>query len=154
MSGQPSADAAELLRRHGLNVTAQRLAIVRAVSSIAHGTADDVAEAVRNEIGSISRQAVYDGLGALVDKGLVRRIEPAGSPARYEARVGDNHHHIVCRACGAVADVDCAVGEAPCLDASDDHGFSIDEAEVIYWGLCPDCSTAAADGRASPQERA
>jgi Fe2+ or Zn2+ uptake regulation protein len=97
---------------------------------------------VRDRIGHISMQAVYDALNALTAAGLVRRIEPAGSPARFEGRLGDNHHHVVCRSCGAVADVDCAVGEAPCLTASDDHGFSIDEAEVIYWSLCPDCSTA------------
>lgn len=145
MSAQPRLEAAELLRRHGLQVTAQRLAVVRAVSSAAHGTADDVAEAARVEIGAISRQAVYDALGALVEKGLVRRIAPAGSPARYEARVGDNHHHLICRSCGGIVDVDCAAGVAPCLQAADAHGYEIDEAEVIYWGRCPACR-AAADG--------
>ncbi len=145
MPGQPTdaTDAADLLRRHGLQVTAQRLAVVRAVTDGAHGTADDVAEAVRSEIGAISRQAVYDALGALVEKGLVRRIAPAGSPARYETRVGDNHHHLICRGCGGIVDDDCAVGAAPCLEAADDHGYEIDAAEVIYWGRCPACRAAA-----------
>lgn len=145
MHAQPPAEAADLLRRHGLQVTAQRLAVMRAVSAEAHGTADDVAEAVRAEIGAISRQAVYDALGALVEKRLVRRIEPSGSPARYEARVDDNHHHLICRSCGGIVDVDCAVGAAPCLTAAEDHGYEIDEAEVIYWGRCPACR-ATADG--------
>ena len=136
------ADPAELLRQGGYRVTGQRLAVLRAVSTEPHVTADAVAEAVRAEMGAISVQAVYDALGVLVDVGLVRRIQPAGSPARFEARVSDNHHHVICRSCGRTDDVDCAVGEAPCLTASDDHGFSIDEAEVIYWGVCPDCSTA------------
>jgi Fur family transcriptional regulator, stress-responsive regulator len=136
------ADPAELLRQGGYRVTGQRLAVLRAVSTEPHVTADAVMEAVRAEMGAISVQAVYDALGVLVDVGLVRRIQPAGSPARFEARVSDNHHHVICRNCGRTDDVDCAVGEAPCLTASDDHGFSIDEAEVIYWGLCPDCSTA------------
>ena len=136
------ADPAELLRQGGYRVTGQRLAVLRAVSTEPHVTADAVAEAVRAEMGAISVQAVYDALGVLVDVGLVRRIQPAGSPARFEARVSDNHHHVICRSCGRTDDVDCAVGEAPCLTASDDHGFSIDEAEVIYWGLCPDCSPA------------
>lgn len=130
---------AELLRHHGLQVTAQRLAVLRAVSTRPHGTADDIAEFVRAEIGTISRQAVYDALGVLSEKGLIRRIQPAGSPARYEDRVGDNHHHLICRGCGRTVDVDCAVGHAPCLDAADDSGFEIDEAEVVYWGRCPDC---------------
>jgi Fe2+ or Zn2+ uptake regulation protein len=136
------ADPAELLRQGGYRVTGQRLAVLRAVSAQPHVTADAVAETVRTEMGAISVQAVYDALGVLVDVGLVRRIQPAGSPARFEARVSDNHHHVICRSCGRTDDVDCAVGFAPCLTASDDHGFSIDEAEVIYWGLCPDCSTA------------
>lgn len=139
MSAQPQLEPAALLRQHGVQVTAQRLAVLRAVSGRPHGTADEVAEAVRSEIGAISRQGVYDALGALVDKGLLRRIEPAGSPARYEHRVHDNHHHVVCRGCGEIVDVDCAVGHAPCLDPSDDHGYAIDEAEVIYWGRCPAC---------------
>ena len=132
-------DAERLLRRHGLQVTAQRLAVLRAMATHPHATADELADDVRASIGSISRQAVYDTLGTLVDRRLARRIQPAGSPARYEDRVGDNHHHLVCRACGIMVDVDCAVGEAPCLTADDDHGFAIDEAEVIYWGYCPDC---------------
>ena len=132
-------DAERLLRRHGLQVTAQRLAVLRAVSTHPHATADELADDVRGSIGSISRQAVYDTLGTLVEKGLARRIQPARSPARYEDRVGDNHHHLVCRTCGVTVDIDCAVGEAPCLTAEDDHGFEIEEAEVIYWGYCPDC---------------
>jgi Fe2+ or Zn2+ uptake regulation protein len=132
-------DSADLLRRHGLQVTAQRLAVLAAVSGWPHGTADDVARAVRAEIGVISRQAVYDALGVLADKGLIRRIQPAGSPARYEDRTGDNHHHLICRLCGLMVDVDCAVGAAPCLTPADDSGYEIDEAEVVYWGRCPDC---------------
>jgi Fur family ferric uptake transcriptional regulator len=134
----------QLLRQHGLQVTAQRLAIMRAVSARPHSTADVLTHDVRGVIGSISRQAVYDTLGVLVDKNLVRRIQPAGSPARYEDRVADNHHHLVCRGCGTMFDIDCAVGAAPCLTADDDHGFDIDEAEVIYWGHCPSCGNAAA----------
>jgi len=133
------ADPADLLRTHGIQVTAQRLAVLRAVAGQPHITADGVAEIVRTEIGAISRQSVYDALGVLVAEGLVRRIQPAGSPARFEARVGDNHHHVICRVCGRTADVDCAVGFAPCLTAADTMGFDIDEAEVIYWGRCPDC---------------
>ena len=138
----PPAEPADLLRQHGLQVTAQRLAVLRAVSGKPHGTADEVAEVVRNEIGAISRQAVYDALGILVAKGLLRRIQPSGSPARYEHRVGDNHHHLVCRACGQIVDVDCAAGMTPCLDASDGRGYEIDEAEVTYWGRCPPCQEA------------
>ena len=119
--------------------------MLRAVPSESHVTADEVAESVRAEVGSISLQGVYDALAALADAGLVRRIQPAGSPALFEARVADNHHHVICRSCGQVADVDCAVGDAPCLTAEDDHGFQIDEAEVVYWGLCPQCSAAASD---------
>lgn len=130
------------LRQHGVQVTAQRLAILRALDEHQHATADVIADDVRARIGSISRQAVYDSLGVLAEKGLVRRIQPAGSPARYEDRVGDNHHHLICRGCGLMFDIDCAVGEVPCLTADDDHGFEIDEAEVIYWGHCPDCATA------------
>jgi len=142
MSDAPHLEPADLLRHHGVQVTAQRLAVLRAVSGRPHGTADEVARLVRTEIGSISRQAVYDALGVLVDKGLLRRIQPAGSPARYERRVGDNHHHLVCRTCGRTVDVDCAVGSAPCLDAAHDAGYEIDEAEVIYWGRCPACRDA------------
>ena len=134
-----SSDPADLLRQHGIQVTAQRLAVFRAVSGQPHVTVDRVAEVVRAEIGAISHQSVYDALGILVANGLVRRIQPAGSPARFEARVGDNHHHLICRICGRVVDVDCAVGSAPCLTAADDQGFEIDEAEVAYWGRCPDC---------------
>ncbi len=122
-----------------MQVTAQRLAVLRAVGAHPHCTADDVAEAVHDEIGTISRQSVYDSLGMLADKGLIRRIQPARSPARYEDRVGDNHHHLICRACGRMVDVDCAVGYTPCLTAADDSGYEIDEAEVIYWGRCPRC---------------
>ena len=143
VSGHQESDPAERLRRHGLQVTAQRLAVLRAASGRPHGTADDIEELVRADIGSISRQAVYDALGTLSEKGLLRRIQPARSPARYEDRVDDNHHHLVCRDCGRTVDVDCAVGRRPCLKAVDDHGFSIDEAEVIYWGSCPDCRRAA-----------
>jgi Fur family ferric uptake transcriptional regulator len=135
-----SPDPAQRLRRHGLQVTAQRLAVLRAVSNRPHSTADEIEPLVRAEIGAISRQAVYDALGALTEAGLVRRIQPARSPARYEDRVDDNHHHLVCRTCGLTVDVDCAVGRRPCLEASDDHGFVIDEAEVIYWGVCPSCT--------------
>ncbi|MBX3438927.1 MAG: transcriptional repressor [Planctomycetaceae bacterium] len=136
-------EPAKLLREHGLQVTAQRLAVLRAVSERPHSTAENVAEDVRAEIGAISRQAVYDALGMLAEKGLIRRIQPAGSPALYENRVGDNHHHVICRNCGRTADVDCAVGETPCLTAADDSGYKIDEAEVIYWGTCPQCQAAA-----------
>lgn len=131
----------QILRQHGLQVTAQRLAVMRAVSARPHATADEVADDVRGAIGAVSRQAVYDTLGVLTDKHLIRRIQPAGSAARYEDRVGDNHHHLICRGCGVMFDVDCAVGAMPCLTATDDHGFEIDEAEVIYWGRCPDCRT-------------
>ena len=137
------ADPADLLRQRGYRVTGQRLAVLRAVSSAPHVTADAVAETVRAELGAISTQAVYDVLGVLVDVGLVRRIQPAGSPARFEVRVRDNHHHVICRLCGRTDDVDCAVGSAPCLTAVDDRGYEIDEAEVIYWGRCPDCQSRA-----------
>jgi Fur family transcriptional regulator, stress-responsive regulator len=133
------ADPADVLRERGFRVTAQRLAVMRAVSGDPHVTADAVAERVRAEIGFISLQAVYDVLNVLVDVGLIRRIQPAGSPARFEARVSDNHHHVICRDCGRTDDVDCAVGYAPCLTAADDMGYEIDEAEVIYWGHCPQC---------------
>lgn len=145
---------AEMLRSHGLQVTAQRLAVLAAVSDRPHGTADDIAKAVREQIGVISRQAVYDALAALADKGLVRRIQPAGSPARYEDRAGDNHHHLICRVCGQMVDVDCAVGYAPCLTAADDSGYEIDEAEVIYWGRCPTCLAQAPAPPETQQETA
>ena len=139
-------DAAQLLRGRGVRVTAQRVAVLQAVAARPHLTADEVDRAVRDELGTVSRQAVYDVLGTLSEHGLVRRIQPAGSPARYEDRVGDNHHHLICRSCGRTVDVDCAVGVRPCLTASDDAGFEIDEAEVIYWGRCPDCVTASPAG--------
>lgn len=132
-------DPSVFLREHGLQITAQRVAVLRAVGGRPHSTAEDIAEEVRLGIGVISRQAVYDSLNLLVQKGLVRRIQPAGSPALYEDRVNDNHHHMICRGCGKTADVDCAVGVAPCLSVSGESGFRIDEAEVIYWGTCPDC---------------
>ncbi|CAL9277843.1 MULTISPECIES: Fur family transcriptional regulator [Streptomyces] len=135
------AVAAEL-RGAGLRVTAARAALLDTVRRGDHLDAEAIADGVRRRVGHISLQAVYEALHALTAAGLVRRIQPPGGPARFEGRVGDNHHHVLCRSCGALADVDCAVGEAPCLTASDDHGFSIDEAEVIYRGLCPDCSTS------------
>jgi Fe2+ or Zn2+ uptake regulation protein len=133
---------AEVLRGAGLRVTAARVALLDTVREGDHLGVEAITAGVRDRVGHVSLQAVYEALHALTAAGLVRRIEPAGSPALFERRVGDNHHHIVCRSCGVVADVDCAVGEAPCLTASDDHGFSIDEAEVVYWGLCPGCSTS------------
>jgi len=138
-----SDSAAALLREHGVQVTAQRLAIMRFVAEHPHSTADELGDEVRSHLGAISRQAVYDSLGMLVDKQLIRRIQPAGSAARYENRVGDNHHHLICRDCRTMYDIDCATGEVPCLTAEDDHGFEIDEAEVIYWGRCPTCRSAA-----------
>jgi Fur family transcriptional regulator, stress-responsive regulator len=134
-------DATALLRGASLRVTRPRLAVLEAVAGNPHADTDAISAAVRAAIGTVSTQAVYDVLHALTDAGLVRRIEPAGSPARFEMRVGDNHHHVVCRGCGAIADVDCAVGHRPCLEASDTRGFVIDEAEVTYWGTCPDCSS-------------
>jgi len=139
----PPADA---LRSAGLRVTAARVAILEAVRSGDHLVAEAVAERVRQRVGTVSTQAVYEALHALTKAGLLRRIEPAGSPARYEGRIGDNHHHLVCRRCGAITDVDCAVGRAPCLEPSADAGYQIDEAEVIYWGLCPSCRRSAAEG--------
>ena len=142
MTASRSPATAEELRGAGLRVTAARVALLETVRDGDHLGVEAIASEVRDRIGHISLQAVYDALYALTGAGLIRRLEPAGSAARFEGRVGDNHHHVVCRSCGVVADVDCAVGEAPCLTASDDHGFSVSEAEVIYWGLCPDCSTA------------
>ena len=132
-------DPANVLREQGIYVTAQRLAVLRVVGSQPHSIAEQVLQGVRDEIGSISRQSVYDTLNTLSDLGLLRRIQPMGSPARYETRTGDNHHHVICRVCARVEDVDCAVGKRPCLDASDACGFDIDEAEVVYWGRCPTC---------------
>ena len=142
MDHDATPDPADLLRSHGVQVTAQRLAVLGAVADHPHGTTDDIAAAALDRLGAVSRQAVYDALAVLAGKGLVRRIQPAGSAARYEARVGDNHHHVVCRVCGRMADVDCAVDETPCLTASEDWGFEIDEAEVVYWGRCPECLAA------------
>ncbi|MHC9295186.1 Fur family transcriptional regulator [Mycobacterium sp. LTG2003] len=132
-------DPKALLRAVGLRVTAPRVAVLEALAAQPHSTADDVAGRVRQNLGSVSTQAVYDVLRACVNAGLVRRIEPAGSSARYETRTGDNHHHLVCRVCGRVADVDCTVGETPCLEPSHLGGFTVDEAEVVFWGLCADC---------------
>ena len=132
-------DPKALLRAVGLRVTAPRVAVLEALAAEPHSTADDVAGRVRQNLGSVSTQAVYDVLRACVNAGLVRRIEPAGSSARYETRTGDNHHLLVCRVCGRVADVDCAVGETPCLEPSDLAGFTVDEAEVVFWGVCADC---------------
>ncbi|MEU8861550.1 Fur family transcriptional regulator [Streptomyces umbrinus] len=134
---------AEELRGVGLRVTAARVALLETVRSGDHLGVEAIASGVRDRVGHISLQAVYEALHALTAAGLIRRLEPPGSPARFEGRVGDNHHHLVCRTCGVVVDVDCAVGHAPCLTASDDRGFAIDEAEVIYWGLCPACSTTS-----------
>lgn len=144
MAAQSTVDRIGVLRQHGVQVSAQRLAVLRAATDQPHRTADEIAKVVRAELGSISRQAVYDALGTLTEKGLLRRIQPAGSPARYEGRVGDNHHHLICRSCNRMVDVDCAVGLTPCLTAAKDFGYEIDEAEVIYWGRCPDCVAQAA----------
>ncbi|MEV0585105.1 Fur family transcriptional regulator [Nonomuraea sp. NPDC050310] len=143
MTASQQPTTAEELRGAGLRVTAARVALLEAVRKGDHLGVEALASGVRERVGHVSLQAVYEGLHALTAAGLIRRIEPPGSPALFEGRVGDNHHHIVCRSCGAVADVDCAVGAAPCLTASDDHGFSIDEAEVIYWGLCRNCSSVS-----------
>ena len=142
MTASLTPGTAAELRGAGLRVTAARVALLEAVREGDHLGVEAIASQVRDRIGHVSLQAVYEALHALTAAGLIRRIEPDGSPARFEGRIGDNHHHVVCRSCGAVADVDCAVGDAPCLTASDDRGFSIDEAQVIYWGLCPACSTA------------
>jgi len=146
-------EAETLLRDAGLRVTRPRLAVLGAVHSHPHSDTDTIVGAVRLDSGEVSTQAVYDVLRALTSAGLVRRIEPSGSVARYETRVGDNHHHVVCRSCGAIGDVDCATGETPCLTASDDHGFRIDEAEVIYWGLCRECQRADRDNRSTTVTR-
>jgi Fur family ferric uptake transcriptional regulator len=130
-----------MLREVALRVTRPRVAVLGAVFAHPHADTDSLIIAARRELPDVSHQTVYDALRALTDAGLVRRIQPAGSVARYESRVGDNHHHVVCRSCGAIDDVDCAVGETPCLTASDDRGYVLDEAEVTYWGLCPSCST-------------
>jgi Fe2+ or Zn2+ uptake regulation protein len=138
-----TTDAEQMLREASLRVTRPRLAVLTAVYDHPHADTEAIIGVVRRELGEVSTQAVYDVLRALTTAGLIRRIEPAGSVPRYESRVGDNHHHVVCRGCGAIADVDCAVDNTPCLTASQDHGYTIDEAEVTYWGLCPTCSTAS-----------
>ena len=140
MTEPQTPSIAEELRGAGLRVTAARAALLVTVREGDHLGVEAIAAGVRDRVGHISLQAVYDALDALTAVGLIRRIEPAGGAPRFEGRIGDNHHHVVCRSCGVVADVDCATGEAPCLTASDDHGYAIDEAEVVYWGLCPDCS--------------
>jgi Fur family transcriptional regulator, stress-responsive regulator len=136
-----STDYVRMLREHDLQVTAQRLAVLRAVTEHPHGTANDIADDVRRTIGTISRQSVYDTLTLLTERDIIRRIQPAGSSARYEDRIGDNHHHLVCRSCDRLVDVDCAVGEVPCLIPVDAGDFLVDEAEVTYWGICPACQT-------------
>lgn len=132
---------ADYLRQNGINATPQRVAVLRAISSHPHVTADGVIDAAQQLLGTVSRQAVYDTLGLLSEQGLIRRIQPVGSPALYEDRINDNHHHLICRDCALVVDVDCAVGDTPCLTAADGMGFAIDEAEVAYWGLCPNCQS-------------
>ena len=142
MAPSQTPTSAEVLRGAGLRVTAARVALLETLGDDHHLGVEAITAGVRERVGHVSPQAVYEALHALTAAGLVRRIEPAGSPALFERRVGDNHHHLVCRSCGAVTDVDCVIGEAPCLTASDTHGFLIDEAEVTFWGLCPDCSAA------------
>lgn len=139
MSSPSAVDPVSTLREHDLQVTAQRLAVLRAVDTRPHGTANEIAEEVRLEIGAISRQSVYDTLTLLSERGIIGRVQPSGSSMRYERRVGDNHHHLVCRRCDRMVDVDCAVGEMPCLVPSDSGDFVVDEAEVVYWGVCPQC---------------
>ena len=146
----PDTDAEHLLRAASLRVTRPRVAVLTAVYAHPHADTDSVLRAVRHVLPEVSHQAVYDCLATLTSAGLVRRIQPAGSVARYESRVGDNHHHLVCRSCGAIADVDCAVGQTPCLTASDDRGYALDEAEVVYWGRCPACSTVSGRLPSSP----
>ena len=146
-----SSDLVRMLRKHDLQVTAQRLAVLRAVNEHPHATAGDIADDVRRTIGTISRQSVYDTLTLLTERDIVRRIQPAGSSARYEDRIGDNHHHLVCRNCDRLVDVDCAVGEVPCLIPVDAGDFVVDEAEVTYWGICPECQTAT-DPRPEPAQ--
>ena len=141
-AAQARPDLEQVLRQAGLRVTRPRLAVLAAVRGIPHADTDSVIGAVRQDLPDVSHQAVYDSLKALSEAGLVRRLQPPGSVARYEGRVGDNHHHLVCRSCGTIVDVDCAVGEVPCLTVADDHGFTVDEAEVIFWGLCPACASA------------
>jgi Fur family transcriptional regulator, stress-responsive regulator len=144
-------DTQELLRGVALRVSRPRVAVLNAVHSHPHADTDSIIQVTRRELPEVSHQAVYDVLRALSDAGLLRRIQPAGSVARYEARIGDNHHHVVCRSCGAIEDVDCAAGETPRLHPSDHHGFSVDEAEVVYWGLCPSCSATVPDPASAPK---
>ncbi len=151
MVGAMASDFEAQLRAVSLRVTRPRLAVLSALRDHPHVDTDTVIALVRADHPTVSHQAVYDVLRALTGAGLVRRIQPAGATARYETRVGDNHHHVVCRSCGAIADVDCAVGHAPCLTASDDHGFVVDEAEVVYWGTCPDCATGTLQQSASSE---
>ena len=146
------ADHTSLLRAKGVYVTAPRLATLRAIGERPHQSADAIVATVRNEIGSVSRQSVYDTLNTLTELGLLRRIQPMGSPARYETRTGDNHHHVICRSCGCIEDVDCAVNVRPCLTASESHGFEIDEAEVIYWGVCPSCRPDGVDASSTASD--
>lgn len=152
MSEKTATEHEALLRRHGLHVTAQRLAVLRAVAGRPHLTADEAYQAVQAELGAISRQAVYDALAAFTDRNLLRRIQPGGAPARYENRVGDNHHHLVCRTCNRTVDVDCAVGDAPCLTTANSSGFEIDEAEVVYWGRCPECLADEKNRATTPEK--
>ena len=149
-----TVDYEQLLRGAELRVTQPRLAALAAVYDHPHADTGSLIETVRDDLGEVSPQAVYDVLRALTDAGLVRRIEPAGSVARYESRVGDNHHHVVCRSCGVIADVDCAVGEAPCLEPSNSNGFVIDEAEVTYWGICAGCAAAEPAGAGADERTA
>jgi Fur family ferric uptake transcriptional regulator len=149
----PGSDFERMLRAAPLRVTRPRLAVLAAVHAHPHADTDSIIGAVRRELPAVSHQAVYDVLRALTAAGLLRRIQPSGSVARYEARVGDNHHHVVCRSCGAIADIDCAVGATPCLTASDDQGFSIEEAEVTYWGVCPECAAVPATSRQNETSR-
>ena len=148
---EPTLDYAERLRSVDLRVTRPRVAVLEAVYAHPHADTETIFSAVRDGLPDVSRQAVYDVLAALTTAGLVRRIQPSGSVARYESRVGDNHHHVVCRSCGVIADVDCAVGDAPCLTPSDDHGFVVDEAEVVFWGWCPECSTTSQPSGGNPR---
>jgi len=148
-----AVDFAPVLREVGLRVTRPRIAVLDAVHGRPHADTDSIITAVRGNLGRVSHQAVYDVLQALTRAGVLRRIQPAGSVARYEARVGDNHHHVVCRSCGAIADVDCAVGETPCLMAADDAGYDIGEAEVIYWGRCPECARSTEPSRQKKGQR-
>ena len=147
-----STSAQDQLRAAGLRVTKPRLAVLRVLEEHPHSDTTTIIDEVRARLDAVSHQAVYDCLGALTDAGIVRRIQPAGSLARYEIRRGDNHHHIVCRSCGSVADVPCTTGVAPCLDAPEDHGFTIDEAEVIYWGQCPTCASLLEPNTTEPHQ--